>query len=450
MITQVSDSLHTKLINAFESRSLLEGDLQVADAGSQDLAGLKKQAFARFESQGFPTVKWEDWKHTNLQGILRSDYGLVDQRPSNLSMAEIEQFDIPGLDAYRIVLVNGVYQEHLSAKIPVEGVRLMPIAQAIGDDVFAKHFTSYADKTDNPFVALNTALFDGGVFLHLMKNVVLDKPIHLVRISTAEEALFSQTRSLFVLETLSSCEIAESFVGLNQSAHTLNTLVGEIVLEAQADLQHYMIQTSSPQSRYINHLEISQHKESLYNNYNVNFPGAEFVRNDINLRMDSDHVEGHLYGIVLINNQQFVDNHTIVDHRLPHCESYEWYKTITQDESTSVFNGKIFVQLDAQKTNAFQQNNNMLLGDKSSVYSKPQLEIFADDVKCSHGCTMGQFDDEALFYLRARGISEESGRSLLVKAFAFDVTSRFENEAIKSHVEHLIDAGLGIGPNLGQ
>ena len=171
-------------------------------------------------------------------------------------------------------------------------------------------------------------------------------------------------------------------------------------------------------------------------------PGASFVRHNITGRLDAWHVESHLYGINLTSGKQFVDNHTIVDHVKPHCESYEWYKNIPQDESTAVFNGKIFVREDAQKTNAFQQNNNMLIGDKSTVYTKPQLEIFADDVKCSHGCTMGQFDDEALFYLRARGIGEESARILLVHAFAFDVTSRFSNEAVRSYVENLVAAGL--------
>ncbi len=437
MITQVSDSLHTKILNAFESRSLTGQTIQGAEE-------LRTKAFEKFQSQGFPTVKAEDWKYTNLHHVLRADYAMVDgSTPLSVGAEEVSQYDIPGLDAYRLVLVNGVFQPQLSDAIGVEGCRLIPVQEAFGDAVFDRHFAAYADKTDNPFVSLNTALFDGGLFLHLERGVSLDKPIHLVRISTNAHATFSQTRSLFVLDALASCEILESYVGTQDSAEALHTQVSEIVLDDQADLQHYMVQTAASNARYITHVEISQKKESLYNNYNVNFPGAEFVRNDINLRMDSDHVEGHLYGIVLINNKQFVDNHTIVDHRLPHCESYEWYKTITQDESTAVFNGKIFVQLDAQKTNAFQQNNNMLLGDKSSVYSKPQLEIFADDVKCSHGCTMGQFDDEALFYLRARGIGEEASRKLLVKAFAFDVTSRFENEAIKAYVEHLIGESLG-------
>ncbi|HIY76694.1 MAG TPA: SufD family Fe-S cluster assembly protein, partial [Candidatus Sphingobacterium stercorigallinarum] len=167
-----------------------------------------------------------------------------------------------------------------------------------------------------------------------------------------------------------------------------------------------------------------------------------FVRNDFNVRLDAENVESHLYGINLLADEQFVDNHTIVDHMKPNCESYEWYKNIPQDKAVAVFNGKIFVREDAQKTNAFQQNNNMLIGEESAVYTKPQLEIFADDVKCSHGCTMGQFDDEALFYLRSRGIGEENARTLMVHAFAFDVTTRFSNETIRNYVEKLIEKGL--------
>src|SRR5690606_8859047 len=231
---------------------------------------------------------------------------------------------------------------------------------------------------------------------------------------------FAQTRNLIVAEHHAEVEIVESFITLDAAAKNLNNKVSEIVLAEGAKVQHYYIQVADAASNYLQHTEVYQEQYSLYNNYNCNLPGASFVRNNINVRLDAENVESHLYGINLTSDKQFVDNHTIVDHLKPHCESYEWYKNIPQDESTAVFNGKIFVREDAQKTNAFQQNNNMLIGDKASVYTKPQLEIFADDVKCSHGCTMGQFDDEALFYLRSRGIGEESARVLLVHAFAFD------------------------------
>lgn len=437
MITQVSDSLNSKIQQAFEEKSLMG----LAGGGS-----LRQQAFERFTTLGgFPTVKNEDWKYTNLQTLLNNkELSLLENDATVITDLPEKAYEVAKLDAYRLFLINGRLDESRSDQIEQEGVQVLSLKEAQNNPVFEKHFANYADKTDSAMVALNTALADNGLFIHIAKNVVLDKPIHVVRVSATVDPVFTMTRSLYVMDTFAEAEILESFVSADNDTQALsiNQQVTEIALAENAKLQHYMIQTSDPSSKYVNHIEVQQRKHSLYNNYNANFPGSDFVRNDINVRMDDPEVESHLYGLVLLNKEQFVDNHTIVDHMMPHGESYEWYKTITQGASTAVFNGKIFVRLDAQKTNAFQQNNNVLIGDKSSVYSKPQLEIFADDVKCSHGCTIGQFDDESLFYLRARGIGEDQARVLLVQAFAFDVTSRFENEVIRRHVEKLIEKNL--------
>lgn len=434
MITQVSDTLYSKLVQEFESNSLM---------GSDAPRVVREQAFDRFKSKGFPSVKNEDWKYTNLQPLLKKDYSRPDYDAAvSVTSGELEQFAIPELDAYRVVMVNGQYRPELSDRIEVAGLQVRAIESAFDDPVLLQHFAGYADKTDNPMVALNTALFETGLYIHVSRNVVLDKPIHIIRVAEGTEPTFVQTRSLYVLDEFAEADLVESYVGLDSVQGSLNNQVLEIALAENAKLQHYTIQIANPEIQYITHIEAHQRKHSLYNNYNANFRGASFVRNDINVRMDDPEVESHLYGVVLINDDQFVDNHTIVDHMMPHGESYEWYKTITQGKSTAVFNGKIFVREDAQKTNAFQQNNNVQIGDRSSVYSKPQLEIFADDVKCSHGCTIGQFDDESLFYLRARGISEDKARVLLVQAFAFDVTNRFAHDTIRHYVEHLIEQNL--------
>jgi len=339
-------------------------------------------------------------------------------------------------------LINGQYVLAFSSLEDELGLTVKPIEEAVEEVNFSKHFAQYADKADNVLVALNTALYTSGIYLSVGKNKVVSKPIHIIHVATGSEEFFSQTRNLFVVEANAEVEIVESFITLDGTAKNLHNKVTEIVVEENAKVQHYYLQVAEASSNYINHTEVYQTKYSLYNNYNCNFPGATFVRNNINVRLDAENVESHLYGINLLADKQLVDNHTIVDHLKPHCESYEWYKNIPQDESTAVFNGKIFVREDAQKTNAFQQNNNMLIGDKATVNTKPQLEIFADDVKCSHGCTMGQFDDEALFYLRARGIGEESARILLVHAFAYDVTTRFNNEVVRAYVEDLVAKGL--------
>lgn len=433
MITQVSSSLYQQLISSAE-------ELMNTNAAGGNLPVIRGHALRSFKEQGFPTVKMEEWKYTNLQPLLNQPYQLEDNFPSR--PVDLSKGEIPNLEAYKIVLVNGSFRPDLSDDIHEPGITILPIEEAAEHPLFSEHFNQYVDTATNALVALNTATFRNGLFLHIEAQTVLSKHLQLIHINSSREALFTQSRNLIIVAKHAEVKIVESFITEHLSANTLSNNVSEILLEENAVLQHYYLQIADEQSKYLNYTEIYQRKNSLYNNYNCSFPGAGFIRNNINVRLNDRAVESHLYGITLTANDQFVDNHTVVDHRKPNCESYEWYKNITQHKSTAVFNGKIFVQLDAQKTNAFQQNNNMLIGEDSTIYAKPQLEIFADDVKCSHGCTIGQFDDDALFYLRARGISEENGRVLLVHAFAFDVTEKFDNEEIRSYVDKRIEEGL--------
>lgn len=432
MSTLVVNSLFEQLTSSFQ-------ELEATNEPSS-LKALRQAAFAKFEEKGFPTVKNEEWKYTNIQPLVNKTYLLNED--VDVANLDLSKADIPGLEAHRIVLINGQYVLAFSSLEEELGLTVKPIEEAVEEPAFTKHFAQHADKTDNVLVSLNTALYTSGIYLAVAKNSVISRPIHIIHVATGGEDFFAQTRNLFVVEANAEVEIIESFITLDNTAKNLHNKVTEIVLDDNAKVQHYYLQVADAVSNYINHTEVYQTKHSLYNNYNCNFPGASLVRHDINIRMDAEQVESHLYGVNLLADKQLVDNHTVVDHMKPHCESYEWYKNIPQDESTAVFNGKIFVREDAQKTNAFQQNNNLLLGDKATVNTKPQLEIFADDVKCSHGCTMGQFDEEALFYLRARGIGEESARILLVHAFAFDVTSRFSNEVVRAYVEGLVAKGL--------
>lgn len=430
MSTIVEDSLYQQLVSSF----------QKLEREPSDLTALRQQAFDRFQQEGFPTVKNEEWKYTNLQPLVHASYTLG--TPVDGDAVDVSKADIPGLDAYRIVLVNGQYVLGLSSLEKETDLLVKPIDKAYTETNFQKHYARHADKSENVMVQLNTALATAGVYVSVAKNKVVSKPIHIIHVATGEDAFFAQTRNLIVLEPQAELEVIESFITADGAARNVHNKVTEIVVAENAKMQHYYLQVADVTSHYVMHTEVYQEQHSLYNNYNCNLPGASFVRNNINVRLDADQVESHLYGINLTADRQLVDNHTVVDHLKPHCESYEWYKNIPQDESIAVFNGKIFVREDAQKTNAFQQNNNMLIGEKSTVYTKPQLEIFADDVKCSHGCTMGQFDDDALFYLRARGIGEEAARVLLVHAFAFDVTTRFSNDNVREYVEHLVEKGL--------
>lgn len=430
MITQVSSSLYQQLIGSFEEPLL----------ATETLESRRKEAFNRFKNTGFPSSKAEEWRFTNLQPLLNESYQLGAHLPGR--EVNVDAASIKGLEAYRIVLVNGVYRHDLSDSLEESGISLSSFADSVQQETFTTHFAKHADEAENPFVWLNTALANDGFFLDVQAGRVLEKPIHIIHIAVSDSQTFFQTRNLIVLEKNAEAEIIETFITENGSAKTLANTVTEIVVSENAKLEHYYLQQAGAQGNYNNHTEVIQSKYSLYNNYNCTFPGPSFVRNTINVRMDDPNVESHLYGITLLSDSQLVDNHTVVDHMKPHGESYEWYKNILQDNSTAVFNGKIFVRVDAQKTNAFQQNNNMLLSPNATINTKPQLEIFADDVKCSHGCTIGQFNEDAKFYLQARGIGEEQARTLLVHAFAFDVTERFKNRIVKEHVDHLVEAGL--------
>lgn len=433
MITQVSNSLYQQLRTSFEE------SLPTTDG---PIEHLRKAAFERFTTIGLPTAKLEEWKNTGIQTVLNESLVLNSDLPGR--SVTIDKALIEGVDAYKIVLVNGVFRKDLSEVPSEKGVEILATADALESPVFQAHFAQYADKSDNPFVSVNTALAKDGFFIHIADNVQLVKPFHVIHVSVTNSSEFFQGRNLIVLGRNAEAEVLESFITENGSEESLSNVVTEIVLDENAKMEHYYIQIADEQSKFLNHTEVIQRKHSLYNNYNCTFPGSAFIRNNINVRLEAESVESHLYGINLTSAKQLVDNHTIVDHVMPHCESYEWYKNIIQEESTVIFNGKIFVREDAQKTNAFQQNNNMLMGADATIFTKPQLEIFADDVKCSHGCTIGQFNDEALFYLQSRGIGAEQARVLMVHAFAFDVTERFKDESIKNYVNQLIEQGLKI------
>jgi Fe-S cluster assembly protein SufD len=435
MITQISNSLYDQLIADFEARSL------ISISEPETLSDLREKAFKQFKRLGFPSTKVEDWKYTNLTPFLKEEFETEPDDASLPGMEIIAQASIPSLDCYRIVLVNGKFQPGLSDEIPNNNVRVLSLADAVNEPAFAIHFGKYIDLSKNHFAALNTALFRDGLYVNVKSKTVVDKPLHIIHISSGEENLFVQPRSLFIVGSNAELSIIESYTNLNHANVFINT-VSEIIIKENARLQHYSIQTGNKNSRYVHHTEVYQQGSSIYNNYKASFPGISLLRNNLNVALDGLNIESHLYGLYLSGGHQLVDNHTIVDHRKPHCQSNELYKGVMQDEAIGVFNGKIFVRKDAQKTNAFQKNNNLMLSKKAIVDSKPQLEIFADDVKCSHGSTIGQFNDEALFYLKSRGIGEEKARALLVHAFAFDVTEKFPLPEVKAFINHLIEAGL--------
>lgn len=413
------------------------------------LRQLRSKAFEAFGQLGFPTVKNEEWKYTPVQSLLKDNYLFNAERflsDSNGHYKEYQYFG-KGLDAYTIVLLNGEIQMSLSQLPDPNEVTILPVYHGIQ----AKSETlKNAERhyTNNPFLALNTALFDGGVFVEIHKNTILDRPIHIVHLAHSTTAYFKNSKNIIVAHQGSESEIIESVENLNTEQFVLRNAATSISVASNAKLNHYKLQKGSDQIRLVEHTEVDQAADSQYANYTFTLPGYRFVRNNLFLSLSGSNIESHMYGLYLTNDHQLVDNHTLVDHQYPHCESNQLYKGIMMDHSKAVFNGKVYVHPIAQKTNAFQQNNNILFSDAASIYSKPQLEIFADDVKCSHGSTIGQLDPEALFYLKSRGIDEEDGRSMLVNAFAFDVTEKIENDEIKKLLNTAISETMLGAPEL--
>jgi Fe-S cluster assembly protein SufD len=425
--------LYDEVVTGFEQLTSQAGE-------STGLRQARKNAFETFRESGFPTIRNEDWKYTNLTRFLKDEYALNVSTISGDSAIPvpaklIDAARIADFECYTIVLINGSWNKTLGSDLP-KGVEILPIAEAKQDPALAAWFAQ--NDKDRFFAALNTALFADGLFISVKAGALPDKPLHIIHAYTAGTNLMVQPRHIWLVNERAECNIVESVVADSGQAHIWVNSHSEIVLHRDAKLDHAVIQSAPANIRLVNHTTVRQKKQSLYNNYTFTLPGADLVRNDLQARLEEDHTETHLYGLYLAAGGQLVDNHTLVDHQKPNCFSNEHYKGVLLEQSTGVFNGKVYVHQDAQKTNAFQQNNNLVIGKKATIDSKPELEIFADDVKCSHGSTVGQFSEEALFYLRARGIGEAAAKALLINAFAFDVTEKIKHAAVETHINRLI------------
>ena len=325
----------------------------------------------------------------------------------------------------------------LNEDVNIPGVKILPLRTALKNDDLKPYLGKRINLQKHPFAALNTALFENGIVIEAEKNSVCDKPIHITHVYNAEEAVFIQPRILIIAHRGSKIQIVESVVVIGNKPLFVNSVTECYVAEnAQAD--QYNLQIAPSNAHLVNFNKTVQQSNSLYNNHTYILPDASLVRNNLHLDLNGSNTESHLYGLYLAGTSQLADNHTTVNHLFPNCLSNELYKGVMLDSARCVFSGRIFVDQDAQKTNAFQQNNNMLLSDTAVIDSKPQLEIFADDVKCSHGSTVGSLNKEALFYLQSRGIGETAARNLMVKAFAFDVTNKIQIPAVREYVEKLI------------
>ncbi len=388
-------------------------------------------ALAALPGMDFPTKKDEYWKYTNLQTIRKGSFKAIE----NNAAIDIEPFKVPNLEATRLVFVNGFYRADLSDANTAAGLVILPIQEAASDATFQKYFGQVSETNTHVFTRMNEAYATGGLFIKAEKNTVVETPLHIIHVCTNAQA-FALPRHLIVAEQSSQLKVISSFKSSTQEA-TLTNAITEMVVEPNAHLDYNKVQFEKGAAIQVSSDYVYQHKDSVYNGNTLTLDGA-WVRNNLNILLDGENCDSRLFGLYPIAGEQFVDNHTLVDHRKPNSLSNELYKGIADGRATGVFNGKVFVRQDAQKTNAFQQNNNIILSDSGNIYAKPELEIYADDVKCSHGCTIGQFDEEAVFYLRSRGISEEKARNLMVYAFAEEVLENITIAPLRDMVESLM------------
>ena len=421
MIT--TTSLYDQFINLYREKETTQDNDWLKD--------LRETAFEAFSGKGFPTTRLEDWRFTNVSPFLKEDFHL---QPGAASLHGLHNSaNIPLLDAYEVVLKNGMLNEDVA----IQGVKILPLRTALKNEKLQHYFGRYINTEKYSFAALNTALFENGIVIEADKNIICDKPIHITHVYNAEEAVFIQPRILIIAHKSSKIQIVESVVVIGDNPLFINN-VTECYVAENAQVDQYNLQIAPSNTHLVNFNQTVQQSNSLYNNYTYSLPDAAFVRNNLNLDLNGTNTESHLYGLYLAGGSQLTDNHTVVNHMFPNCLSNELYKGVLLDNARAVFSGRIYVHQDAQKTNAFQQNNNILLSNKAVVDSKPQLEIFADDVKCSHGSTMGSLNKDALFYLQSRGIGETAARNLLVRAFAFDVTNKIQIPAVREYIEKLI------------
>lgn len=395
----------------------------------------RETAKAALNTLPYPTTKWEEWKFTSLQSILEKTYKEPNIHVSNnLSMC-----CIPNSDAHTLVFVNGKFHSACLNSEKKENFTLKTWQELTEEHKkeIANYFCANIKAEKDIFTAWNTAYFEEGIYLHVPKNTIVETPIHIQHLTDSEENIAFQHRNLVIVEKGASVKVIETQHG-TAKANTLRNAITEIFVAENANAEYIKIQDEKDKASHIETAVLTQKADSKATLFAISLSG-EIVRNNLTVNLEGQNIESNLYGSYLLSGSQHIDNHTEVHHKEPHCYSNELYKGIIRDTATGVFNGKIHVYPDAQKTNAYQSNRNILLSDGANIYTKPQLEIYADDVKCSHGATTGQMNEEAMFYLQARGISKENAKNLLINAFAAEITEHISVEYVREYVEELIE-----------
>ncbi len=410
-------------------------DNQPSDSNlPQWLADLRENALAQFAETGLPGVRDEQWRYTNLRALKQSSF--------SVSSAQDLSLELPESDKPRLVFVDGFLAEEYSSALEIANVQSLSAVLTAQTAELEQKFGRCLPNQQHGFTALNTAYAQDGFVIDLANNQVLDSVIEVYFVSQTNEVV-SHTRNLIIAGANSQCTVVERHIGAQDSVYLSNHIT-EIIAGDNAHIDHYKVQQQSDAAFHVGGVFINQARNSQVKNHNIVLSGL-VTRNDVNTNLLGQGAHMEMNGLVLGTGRQHADNHTEVNHAVPNCTSDEYYKTVLDDRARSVFRGRIIVAQDAQQTNADQQNNNLLLSRNAEADTKPQLEIYADDVKCSHGATVGQLDETSLFYLQSRGIDQDSARGLLTFAFANEVVERINVEAVRTELTQLIAGELLTG-----
>ncbi|MBI5214200.1 MAG: Fe-S cluster assembly protein SufD [Ignavibacteriae bacterium] len=418
---------------------------------TSSLHALRRSALETFERLGFPTNRNEEWRFTNVSQIAKTNFKSPQKsNVASVSKKDIEEFIIEKASSQFLVFVDGFFAEELSSLHTLsDGVVIENLSVAIQSLKAIQHLGSLAKPEENPFNALNAAFIQDGVFISIPDNIVIEKPIYCLFLSSENDSPVTiHPRNLILAGKQSKCSVVEYYSCLKENVYFTNTIT-EILLDEGAIINHTKLQRESAQSFHIGTTQVYQKAASNFISNSIAL-GGTIARNNILSKLDGEGSECTLNGLSLATGQQLIDNHTTIDHAKPNCPSHELYKSILDQKSRGVFNGKIFVRKDAQKTDAKQTNKTLLLSDEATIDTKPQLEIFADDVKCTHGATVGQLDANQIFYLRSRGFSKEQARDTLTTAFANDVIDRINNEQLREKLYPMIFEKLHSGRQIVQ
>lgn len=415
------------------------------------LEKLRKRGIDRFEAAGFPGSKDEEWRFTNTAAIAQTPFALAQAGDGVEATSLAKNLTFSAQAAAELVFVNGRFSPALSrvSNVPA-GVTVTSLADAARNTHLPvePHLARYANVEADPFVALNTGFLGDGAFVHIARNAVVRDPIHLLFLSIPGDGpTVVHPRSLVVVEENAHATLVESYAGSAGAGPLLNNPVTEIIVADNGHLDHCKVEQESSEASHVSHTHVAMGKDAGFVSHAASI-GGKLVRNNVEVVLDGEHGDATVNGLVVIRNQQHVDNHTLIRHERPNCSSHELYKHVLDDRATGVFKGKIYVQKGAQKTDSKQTSKSLLLSDEATMNSMPALEIYADDVKCTHGSTTGPVDEDMIFYLRTRGVPHEAARHLLTYAFAADITRRIKVEPVRRRLEDFMAAQHGLPQDL--